>query len=156
MKIGDFDLTLKQILIIVFALILVIGIFSLMGGNGDVSVYGVSFHIPNGYNEMEQQPVTKGVGESFSYSNKEFNEFISITVKDTNATDISQIKFNYPSIKSNTVIDGKEGVLAMTSATGVRNHFFYIENGKLIHIDAPFTDPQNNLHNEDVIAEIIK
>ncbi|WP_407424655.1 hypothetical protein [Methanobrevibacter sp.] len=155
MKIGDFELSLKQILIIVIALIVIIGIFSWVFSSNDVSVYGVNFHIPNGYNEIEQQPLTKGVGESFSYSNKEYHEDIYITVKDTNASDISQIKFNYPSVKTNAVIGGKEGILAMTG-TGVRNHFLYIENGKLIHIDVPFTDPQNNLHDEDVIAEIIK
>lgn len=156
MKIGDFDLSQKHVIIIVFILIVIIGIFSFIGGSGDATVYGVSFNIPDGYDEIEQQEVKKGVGESYSYSNNEYHEVIFIDVKDTTADDISQIKINYPGVKQKTVIDGKEGILVMTSSTGVRNQFYYIEDGKLVHINAPFVDVQNSLNNEDVIAEIIK
>ncbi len=155
MKIGDFDLSLKSIIIIAFVLIVIIGIFSFTGNGGDVSVYGVGFHIPDGYNEVKEQEVD-GVGESYEYINNENHDVIFITVKDTNASDISQLRFNYPSVKQHTVIDGKEGLLAMTSGTGVRNHFFYIENGKLIHINAPFTDVGSGLSDEELLAQIIK
>lgn len=156
MRIGDFDLGLKHVLIVAFALIVIIGIFSFMGGSGNSTVYGVNFHIPDGYDEVEQQEVKNGVGESYKYSNNEYHEVIFIDVKDTTADNISQIKVNYPGVKQKTVIDGKEGILVMTSSTGVRNNFYYVEDGKLIHINAPFTDVQNGLHNEDVIAEIIQ
>lgn len=156
MKIGDFDLSFKHIFIVVFVLIGFIGIFSFMGNSGDSAVYGISFHIPDGYDEVEKQQLKNGVGESYKYSNNEYHDVIFIDVKDTTADDISQIKINYPGVKQKTVIDGKDGILVLTSSAGVRNHFYYIEDGKLIHINAPYTDVQNNLHNEDVISEIIK
>lgn len=154
MKIGEFEISLKTIALIIVALIIIFGIISFFSGSNSVNVYGLEFNIPAGFDDVEKEEVSGGIGESYTFTNKEFGEFISISVEDTDASDISQFDYKYPSIKEHTVINGKEGLFVMPSSMGY--FFFYIDNGKLVSISVPLVDPSSGLNGEELLAEIIK
>ena len=95
-SLGNFNFSLKSIIIIIVALIILIGVFSMLMGNGnDVTVNGISFHLPDGYNKVEEITLDEGVkGEGFSYSNDADHEFINIEVRDVDMKDINDLKIN--------------------------------------------------------------
>lgn len=155
-SLGNFNFSLKSIIIIIVALIILIGVFSMLMGNGnDVTVNGISFHLPDGYNKVEEITLDEGVkGEGFSYSNDADHEFTKIEVRDVDMKDINDLKINFPATKQSVTIDGKEGILALDSSS--RNHFYYLEGDKLVCINAPFVEIVTGKSNEDVISDIIK
>ena len=54
-KIGGFDLNFKLIVILLVAIIVILGIMSIVTSGGhDVSVNGVNFHLPNGFDDVEE------------------------------------------------------------------------------------------------------
>lgn len=150
-----FNLNLKSIIIIIAVVIILIGAFSFVMGNGDVTVNGISFHIPNGYDKVEEVNLDEGVeGEGFTYTNDETHDFIKIEVRNVDMDDINDLKINFPAVKQSKTINGKEGILAMDSQS--RNHFYYLEGDKLVCINAPFVELVTGKNDEDVIADIIK
>lgn len=150
-----FNLNLKSIIIIIAVVIILIGAFSFVMGNGDVTVNGISFHIPNGYDKVEEVNLDEGVeGEGFTYTNDENHDFIKIEVRNVDMDDINDLKINFPAVKQSKTINGKEGILAMDSQS--RNHFYYLEGDKLVCINAPFVELVTGKNDEDVIADIIK
>ena len=150
-----FNLNLKSIIIIIAVVIILIGAFSFVMGNGDVTVNGISFHIPNGYDKVEEVNLDEGVeGEGFTYTNDENHDFIKIEVRNVDMDDINDLKINFPAVKQSKTINGKEGILAMDSQS--RNHFYYVEGDKLVCINAPFVELVTGKNDEDVIADIIK
>ena len=154
-SLGKLNFSLKSIIIIIVALIILIGAFSMVMGNNDVTVNGISFHLPNGYNKVKEVTLDEGVkGESFSYSNDENHEFIKIEVRNVDMKDIKNLKINFPAKKESKTIKGKDGILAMDSKS--RNHFYYLEGDKLVCINAPFVETVTGNNNEDVISNIIK
>lgn len=122
----------------------------------DVTVNGVKFHLPDGFDDVKQDSVnTKNKYEAFTYSNKKNHEFIKIMVMDSDK-DKSAI---YKSIKNGgtakqETINGKDGYGEL--ASGARYNYYYVDNGKYIMINIPFVYADEGLQHKELLAEIIK
>lgn len=122
----------------------------------DVTVNGVSFHLPKGFDEVEQEHADSvSYNEVFSYKNNENYQFIKIAVMDydgdANSLYSSLIKKGY----QKEIIDGKEGYGKVFSG-GPRYGYCYLDNNKYVVLDIPYVYADEGMQHDELLAEIIK
>ena len=150
--------------LIFFFLLIFLVIFSLSTASAfwpfdsgtDVTVNGVNFHLPDGFDEVEQENVDSvNYCEAFAYTNNENHEYIKIAVMDFDG-DANSL---YSSLINNgykkEVIDGKEGY-GMIYSGGPRYGYCYLDNDKYVVLDIPFVYADEGMQHDDLLAEIIK
>ncbi len=122
----------------------------------DVTVNGVNFHLPDGFDEVEPVKVdTVSHNEAFSYKNNENYQFIKIVVMDYDG-DVNSL---YSSLSNNgyqkEVIDGKEGY-GKVFPGGPRYEYCYLENNKYVVLNIPYVYADEGMQHDELLAEIIK
>lgn len=155
-KIGEFDLKFKHLIIGLVAIIIILALSSFISGGGhDVTVNGVGFHLPNGFDEVKENSVdTTLQGESYTYDNNENHEFIKISVYNSERdksgiySSLSQKGF------SQETIDGKDGYGALSY--GLRYNYCYVDGDKYVILDVPWVYADEGMQHDDVVKEIIK
>ena len=76
----------------------------------DVTVNGVNFHLPDGFDEVEPEDLDSvNYNEAFSYTNNENHEYITIGVMDHDGDADSLYSSLISKGYQKEVIDGKEG-----------------------------------------------
>ncbi len=122
----------------------------------DVTVNGVNFHLPDGFDDVEQENIDSvNYNEAFSYKNNENYEFIKIAVMDFDG-DANSL---YSSLSNKgyqkEVIDGKEGY-GMVFPGGPRYGYCYLDNNKYVVLDIPYVYAEEAMQHDELLAEIIK
>lgn len=147
-------------------IVLFVAIFSLssvsawwiFGGGSDVSVNGVNFHLPEGFDV--ENPVKSDIDDTYEnavYKNTETGDVVDIAVDNKVADDssITNSLINKGFKQKN--VAGKEGFYRMYMSTNVE--FVYIDNDKVISIIVPFVYDKygdNFMKYDNLLAEIIK
>lgn len=144
----------KLILLLIVAIIVVGGVISLASNNSsssgnyvgghEVSIYGIPFNIPNGFEETKHEGPTN-YGETAYFSNKNTQEGFSIHVSTDKNLDLSG---KYIKSKSNYNVSGTVGVLV--SHTNGDVIFYYYEGNYLVSIKP------DTVHYPDLLKAIIK
>ena len=132
----------KLILIVIVIIILLFGISSMFtsgdgsgndGGSYDATVYGINFHIPNGYVESSRGEYTNGEYVDF----KKDAWIIEISV--STATYFKESK--YIDSKLSKTVNGHDGTLYIYKEPSNRMAYVYYDQGKQIVIrDATFEE----------------
>jgi hypothetical protein len=127
-------------------------------GGSDVTVNGVSFHLPDGFDA--DNPVNSESDNTYEravFKNAENKDTVDIAVDDKSVEDSvignSLIKKGY----EQKTIDGKEGFYKFYLSKNVE--FVYIDNDKVISIIVPFVYDQygdNFMKYDELLGEIIK
>lgn len=125
------------------------------GGGHDVTVNGVSFHLPAGFDEVKENNVdTTLQGEGYTYKNTENYEFIKIGVY-TPEKDKSGIYDSlYQNGYSQLTIDGKDGYGKLYS--GLRYAYCYMDGDKYVVLEIPWVYAEEALQHDELLSEIIK
>ena len=132
----------KLILAVIAVIIVVVGVSSILssggdttGGNGvyDTEVYGINFHIPEGYIESDRGQYTNGEYADF----KKGGAIIEISV----STDSYFKESKYIDSKFSKTVNGKSGTVYVYKAPSNGMAYVYYDQGKRIVIrDATFTE----------------
>ena len=156
-----------KIKLIVILLIIFLAIISLSGvnafwpfdGGNDVTVNGVNFHLPEGFDvDNPIKSESDNTYENTVYKNTETKDTVDIVVDDKSVDDSvlgnSLIKKGFEP----KTIDGKEGFYKMNMYS--KNvEFVYIDNDKVISIIVPFVYDEygdNLMKYDELLGEIIK
>lgn len=155
MKIGEFEISLKIIVIIFVALIIVLGLISLFSGGDSQSINGIGFNIPKGFDEMQQKTLDSNVPyEAYKFKNSNNHEFIEIAVFDTDLSSINDVQSSFKQNKNPLTINGKEGLYCYS--LGSRIGYYYVDNGKLVTIDVPYLYEDTVQKYDELLGEIIR
>lgn len=120
----------------------------------DVTVNGVSFHLPAGFDDVEKVDSDNSLqGEDYIYKNPENHQYIEIGVYDLENDNLDMNIFSKKGYKQ-TTIDGKEGYGKLS--TGLRYGYTYVDNGKYIIMDVPVVLAEEGMQYEELLSEIIK
>lgn len=144
------------VLCVTFASIASVSAFWPFDSGSDVTVNGVDFHLPDGFDDVKKYTLdTNKPYEAFTYTNDENHEYIQIAVVDfdgdVNSLDKSLTKEGF--IKE--TVDGKDGYGKIYSG-GPRYGFVYLDGNKYVMINIPFVYADEAMQHEDLLAEIIK
>ncbi len=130
----------------------------IFGGGNDVTVNGVNFHLPDGFDV--DNPVKSDIDDTYEnmvYKNTETGDTVDIAVDnkvaDDSAISNSLIKKGFQQKN----IAGKDGFYKMYLSTDVE--FAYIDNDKVVSIIVPFTYDKygdNFMKYDELLGEIIK
>lgn len=120
----------KTILMGIVVIVVIVGIISVFssGGNGsyETTVYGINFHIPEGYEESDRADYTNGEYVDF----KKDGWVIEISV----STDTYFKESKYIDSKVSKSINGKDGTLYIYKAPSNGVSYVYYDQGKQIVI----------------------
>lgn len=122
----------KTILIGIVVIVVIVGIISIFSsGSGDngsyeTTVYGVNFHVPEGYEESNRADYTNGEYADF----KKEGWIIEISV----STDTYFKESKYIDGKVSKTINGKEGTLYVYKAPSNGVSYVYYDQGKQVVI----------------------
>ena len=154
-KILGFDLNFKMLVILLVVIIIFLVIISMVTSSGhDVTVNGVSFHLPAGFDDVEKVDSDNSLqGEDYIYKNPENHQYIEIGVYDLENDNLDMNIFSKKGYKQ-TTIDGKEGYGKLS--TGLRYGYTYVDNGKYIIMDVPVVLAEEGMQYEELLSEIIK
>lgn len=130
----------------------------IFGGGSDVTVNGVNFHLPEGFDV--ENPVKSDIDDTYEntvYKNTETGDAVDIAVDNKVADDssISNSLINKGFEQKN--IAGKDGFYKMYLSTNVE--FVYIDNDKVVSIIVPFVYDKygdNFMKYDELLSEIIK
>ncbi|WP_405294264.1 hypothetical protein [Methanobrevibacter sp.] len=130
----------------------------IFGGGSDVTVNGVNFHLPDGFDV--ENPVKSDIDDTYEntvYKNTETGDAVDIAVDNKVADDssITNSLINKGFEQKN--IAGKDGFYKMYLSTNVE--FVYIDNDKVVSIIVPFVYDKygdNFMKYDELLAEIIK
>lgn len=143
-----------MIIFIAFISISSVSAFWFFDSGNDVTVYGENFHIPDGYDDIQEIELnSSGTYEAFNYTNNENHEFIEIMVLDcpnVNSTIHSLLEQGYKP----TTIDGKEGYYKYFYNIGLVG-FSYFENNKRIFLVVPYLHNCDDMQKYDNFLEDI-
>ncbi|WP_407375319.1 hypothetical protein [Methanobrevibacter sp.] len=155
-KIGDFDISFKLIVGILVAIIIILGLMSLItGGGNDFTVNGVSFHIPDGFDEVTKDSLDTDTDfEEYTFKNTKNHEFIRISVVDFTKDESAMYDYFKQKGYKQETIDGKNGYGAM--GPGLRYGYCYIDGGKYVVMDVPWVYDEEGMQHDKLISEIIK
>lgn len=147
-----------MILCVVVASISTVSAWWIFGGGNDVTVNGVNFHLPEGFDV--DNPIKSDIDDTYEnivYKNTETGDTVDIAVDnkvaDDSAISNSLIKKGF----SQKNIAGKDGFYRMYLSTNVE--FAYIDNDKVVSIVVPFVYDKygdNFMKYDELLAEIIK
>lgn len=122
----------------------------------DVTVNGVNFHLPKGFDEVKEENLDgSSYNEAFTYKNKDNHEFIKIGVSDFSGDEHSLYNSLIKKGFKKEVIDGKEGYGKVYSG-GPRYGYCYVDNNKYVMLDIPFVYADEGMQHDELLAEIIK
>ena len=122
----------------------------------DVTVNGVNFHLPDGFDEVEPEDLDSvNYNEAFSYTNNENHEYITIGVMDHDGDADSLYSSLISKGYQKEVIDGKEGY-GIIYPGGPRYGYCYLDNNKYVVLDIPFVYAEEGMQHDELLAEIIK
>ena len=130
----------------------------IFGGGNDVTVNGVNFHLPDGFDV--DHPVKSDIDDTYEnivYENTDHGNTVDIAV-DNKVADDSQISNSLiqKGFKQKNIA-GKEGFYRMDLSKNVE--FAYIDNDKVVSIIVPFIYDEygdNFMKYDDFLTEIIK
>lgn len=144
------------ILCLAFVSITGVSAFWPFDSGSDVTVNGVNFHLPDGFDDVKEDYInTANNYEAYTYSNDDAHEFIKICVMDIDVDKQSIYDSLCSKGYSPEKVNGKEGV-GRISTPGPRYGYFYIENNKYVMMDIPFVYADEGLQHEELLAEIIR
>ena len=139
----------KLILLLIIVIIVFGGVIALTSNNSsndgnyvgghEVTIYGIPFNIPNGFEE------TKTVGNTVYFTNKNTQEGFSIRISTNQNLDLGG---NHIQHKLNQNINGKEGVLVSYDSGAMV--YYYYEGNYLICINV------DTIHYNNLLKAIIK
>ena len=130
----------------------------IFGGGNDVTVNGVSFHLPDGFDvENPVKSESDGTYENTVYKNTETKDTVDIAVDDKSVDDsvISNSLIKKGFEKKN--INGKDGFYKMDLSTNCE--FVYIDNDKVVSIVVPYVYDKygdNFMKYDELLSKIIK
>ena len=147
-----------MVLFVVIASASSVSAWWIFGDGNDVSVNGVNFHLPEGFDvDNPVKSESDNTYENTVYKNTENGNTIDIAVDDKSAED---------SVISNSLIkkgfkqkniNGKDGFYKMYLSTDTE--FVYIDNDKVVSIVVPFVYDKygdNFMKYDELLAQIIK
>lgn len=149
--------TLAMILSAVLLISSVSAIWPFDGGS-DVTVNGINFHLPDGFNHVEKEQLNSNSNsyyEAYTYDNENNHEFIKICVVDFDGDETSLYNSLIKQGFTQKTINGKEGYGRIYSG-GPRYGYGYVENDKYVILDIPFVYADEGLQHDELLAEIIK
>lgn len=130
----------------------------IFGGGSDVTVNGVNFHLPDGFDV--ENPVKSDIDDTYEntvYKNTETGDAIDIAVDNKVADDASITNSLINKGFEQKNIAGKDGFYRMSLSTNVE--FVYIDNDKVVSIIVPFVYDKygdNFMKYDELLSEIIK
>lgn len=138
----------KKIILVLLILFLTVSSMStasawwIFGGGNDVTVNGLSFHLPEGFDtDNPVSSISKETYENRVYMNTENKDTVEIHVEDKHMEDSDIINYLIQNHYEKQSIDGKEGYYKMDIYT--KNvEFIYIDNDKLVSITVPYVYDQ--------------
>lgn len=155
MKIGEFEISLKTIAVIIVALIVIFGLISIFSGGNSVNINGIEFNIPKAFDGMKQDTLDSSVPyEAYTFENSKTHEFFKIAVFDTDLHSINDAHSSFKKNKNSLTINGKEGLYGYSY--GSRIGYYYVDNGKLVTIDVPYLYEDTVQKYDEFLKEIIK
>lgn len=146
------------IILIAIASISAVSAFWPFDSGSDVTVNGVSFHLPDGFDA--DNPVKFESDKTYGhaiYKNAETKDTVDIVVSNKEIEDsVIKNRFIKKGFEQET-IDGKEGFYKMDLSSNVE--FAYIDNDKVVSIVVPYIYDRygdNFKQYDEFLAEIIK
>ena len=130
----------------------------IFGGGSDVTINGVDFHIPEGFDDVTQDTININTAyEAYTQTNPETHDYFSIAVydnpNDEQNTINNLINMHYKKVD----IKGKEVYYTMlVSSVNSRYDYVYLDNGKYISMEVPIWCDAGGLNSEELVNEIIK
>ena len=122
----------------------------------DVTVNGVNFHLPKGFDDVKENHFDSPNNyEAYTYENDDAHEYIKICVMDTDLDKQSIYDSLCRKGYGHETVNGKDGV-GRISTPGPRYGFFYVENNKYVMVDIPFVYAEEGLQHDELLAQIIK
>ena len=122
----------------------------------DVTVNGVNFHLPDGFDDVKENYLDSPSNyEAYTYENDDAHEYIQICVMDTDLDKQSIYDSLCRKGYGYETVNGKDGV-GRISTPGPRYGFFYVENNKYVMVDIPFVYAEEGLQHDELLAQIIK